>query len=158
MHTYNSVYCYIQCILGVCVYCVNLYICRQYKMHENEKKWLWENSLLLCDSEHVFVCLLCIGRLTHAHKSAIKVIRRMQYFVARRKFQVRAGSYIRGSGGVAVGGGGFISTHKHTQTLQHSRNQGWGSLRPTELSRHVRSVQSRRQTRWAKGEVVNSRH
>ncbi|XP_063052741.1 potassium voltage-gated channel subfamily KQT member 1 [Engraulis encrasicolus] len=26
-------------------------------------------------------------RLTHAHKSAIKVIRRMQYFVARRKFQ-----------------------------------------------------------------------
>ncbi|XP_028813717.1 potassium voltage-gated channel subfamily KQT member 1 [Denticeps clupeoides] len=26
-------------------------------------------------------------RLTHAHKAAIKVIRRMQYFVARRKFQ-----------------------------------------------------------------------
>ncbi|KAI5100269.1 potassium voltage-gated channel subfamily KQT member 1 isoform X1, partial [Silurus meridionalis] len=26
-------------------------------------------------------------RLTHAHRSAIKVIRRMQYFVARRKFQ-----------------------------------------------------------------------
>uniref|UniRef100_A0A8C2KN02 Potassium voltage-gated channel subfamily KQT member 1 n=1 Tax=Cyprinus carpio TaxID=7962 RepID=A0A8C2KN02_CYPCA len=27
------------------------------------------------------------SRLSHAHKSAIKVIRRMQYFVARRKFQ-----------------------------------------------------------------------
>ncbi|KAG5274046.1 hypothetical protein AALO_G00158560 [Alosa alosa] len=27
------------------------------------------------------------AQLTHAHKSAIKVIRRMQYFVARRKFQ-----------------------------------------------------------------------
>ncbi|KAI1883378.1 hypothetical protein AGOR_G00230810 [Albula goreensis] len=27
------------------------------------------------------------SRLSHAHRSAIKVIRRMQYFVARRKFQ-----------------------------------------------------------------------
>ncbi|KAJ8411179.1 hypothetical protein AAFF_G00171850 [Aldrovandia affinis] len=26
-------------------------------------------------------------RLSHAHRSAVKVIRRMQYFVARRKFQ-----------------------------------------------------------------------
>ncbi|XP_039503769.1 potassium voltage-gated channel subfamily KQT member 1-like isoform X1 [Pimephales promelas] len=28
-----------------------------------------------------------LQRLSHAHRSAIKVIRRMQYFVARRKFQ-----------------------------------------------------------------------
>ncbi|RXN34853.1 potassium voltage-gated channel subfamily KQT member 1-like protein [Labeo rohita] len=28
-----------------------------------------------------------LDRLSHAHRSAIKVIRRMQYFVARRKFQ-----------------------------------------------------------------------
>ncbi|KAJ8382786.1 hypothetical protein SKAU_G00035640 [Synaphobranchus kaupii] len=28
-----------------------------------------------------------IPRLPHAHRSAVKVIRRMQYFVARRKFQ-----------------------------------------------------------------------
>uniref|UniRef100_K7FXZ1 Potassium channel voltage dependent KCNQ C-terminal domain-containing protein n=1 Tax=Pelodiscus sinensis TaxID=13735 RepID=K7FXZ1_PELSI len=27
------------------------------------------------------------GRLTEAHRTAVKVIRRMQYFVARRKFQ-----------------------------------------------------------------------
>lgn len=33
----------------------------------------------------VFVFL---GRLTEAHRTAVKVIRRMQYFVARRKFQV----------------------------------------------------------------------
>nr|XP_047904271.1 potassium voltage-gated channel subfamily KQT member 1-like isoform X3 [Anser cygnoides] len=32
----------------------------------------------------VFVFL---GRLTEAHRTAVKVIRRMQYFVARRKFQ-----------------------------------------------------------------------
>lgn len=35
----------------------------------------------------VFVFL---GRLTEAHRTAVKVIRRMQYFVARRKFQVRS--------------------------------------------------------------------
>lgn len=28
-------------------------------------------------------------RLSHAQRSAVKVLRRMQYFVARRKFQVR---------------------------------------------------------------------
>ncbi|KAF4795009.1 potassium voltage-gated channel subfamily KQT member 1-like isoform X2 [Turdus rufiventris] len=33
------------------------------------------------------LCLLGIGILTEAHRTAVKVIRRMQYFVARRKFQ-----------------------------------------------------------------------
>ncbi|XP_016316074.1 uncharacterized protein LOC107668643, partial [Sinocyclocheilus anshuiensis] len=34
------------------------------------------------------VCVyFVLHRLSHAHRSAIKVIRRMQYFVARRKFQ-----------------------------------------------------------------------
>uniref|UniRef100_A0A8B9GS53 Potassium voltage-gated channel subfamily KQT member 1 n=1 Tax=Astyanax mexicanus TaxID=7994 RepID=A0A8B9GS53_ASTMX len=36
---------------------------------------------------NLFICLCFFSRLSHAHRSAIKVIRRMQYFVARRKFQ-----------------------------------------------------------------------
>lgn len=34
-----------------------------------------------------------LGRLTEAHRTAVKVIRRMQYFVARRKFQVSSAIY-----------------------------------------------------------------
>uniref|UniRef100_A0A3Q2Q662 Potassium voltage-gated channel subfamily KQT member 1 n=1 Tax=Fundulus heteroclitus TaxID=8078 RepID=A0A3Q2Q662_FUNHE len=45
---------------------------------------------LVLSSNLLFVTLFCLlfhHRLSHAQRSAVKVLRRMQYFVARRKFQ-----------------------------------------------------------------------
>ncbi|XP_073798631.1 potassium voltage-gated channel subfamily KQT member 1 isoform X3 [Danio rerio] len=48
---------------------------------------LLRSPLVAKEEESVSTQHLNTSRLSHAHRSAIKVIRRMQYFVARRKFQ-----------------------------------------------------------------------
>lgn len=49
-------------------------------------------SHVFCGCFFVLFCVLLslpfCHRLSHAQRSAVKVLRRMQYFVARRKFQV----------------------------------------------------------------------
>lgn len=70
-------------------------------------KHKWKNNVPLKERQETFSYIACDGgrqskkipmrpfypcRLSHAQRSAVKVLRRMQYFVARRKFQVSENS------------------------------------------------------------------
>lgn len=45
-------------------------------------------ALAILNIENLFISFFYLFRLTEAHKTAIRVLRKLKYFVARRKFQV----------------------------------------------------------------------